>query len=117
MVEVVAVCRIGDGGIFFFRREDIPKIRALKQKIYEETSRSIQNATGLLDDVGVILCDKDILIDDLNVNFKVHCDIGHYGKTNQLISEIVAWVHSAGFDCAIKPDSYTSSGVANMLSK
>ena len=117
MVEAITVHRVGHGGIFFYRTEYLQKITSLKQKIYEETSRSIQNATGLLDDVGVILCDKDILIDDLNVNFKVHCDIGHYGKTNQLISEIVAWVHSAGFDCAIKPDSYTSSGVANMLSK
>lgn len=35
----------------------------------------------------------------------------------QLISKIVAWVHSAGFDCAIKPDSYTASGIANKFSK
>ncbi len=117
MVEVIAVHRVGHGGIFFYRTEYLQKITSLKQKIYEETSRSIENATGLLDGVGLILCDKDILIDDLNVNFQVHCDIGYYGKTNQLISEIVAWVHSVGFDCAIKPDSYTASGIANKFSK
>ena len=49
MAEVICICRIGDGSIFFFRREDIPKIRVLKEKIVEETSRSIENATGFID--------------------------------------------------------------------
>ena len=118
MVEVVAVHRVGHGGIFFYRTEYLQKITSLKQKIYKETSRSIENATGLVDGIGDILIDEhEVLIDDLDINFSVHCDIGHYGKTNQLISEIVAWVHSAGFDVAIKPDSYTASGIANKFSK
>ena len=118
IVEVIAVHRIGDGGIFFYRTEYLEKITSLKRKIYEETSRSIVNATGLIDNVGDCLIDKhNVHIDDLNVNFSIHCDIGHYGKTNQLITEITAWVHSAGFDVAIKPDSYTASGIANKFSK
>ena len=121
MVEVICICRIGDGGIFFFRREDIPKIRVLKEKIVEETNRSIENATGFIDALQEELLedniDLDIMFDEDRLAFAVHADIGYYGKTKELISEIVAWVHSAGFDCAIKPDSYTASGIANKFSK
>ena len=117
MVEVIAVCRIGDGGIFFFRREDIPKIKVLKEKIIEETARSIENATGLLDGIQLNLIDKDIDVEDLNLHFQIHCDIGKKGKTKTLIKEITAWVEASGFEVAIKPNSYTASGIANKISK
>ena len=121
MVEVVAVCRIGDGGIFFFRREDIPKIRVLKEKIVEETNRSIENATGFIDALQEELLedniDLDIMFDEDRLAFAVHADIGSRGKTKELIKEICAWIEASGFEARIKPDSYAASGVANMLSK
>jgi len=117
MVEVIAIHRVGDGGIFFYRTEYIRKIKVLKEKIVEETSRSLENATGLVDNIGVKLIDYDIDIDKLDIHFQIHCDIGKYGKTSQLISEITSWVEAAGYEAVIKPDSYAASGVANMLSK
>jgi predicted RNase H-related nuclease YkuK (DUF458 family) len=117
MVEVIAVHRGSQGGIFFYRTDYIQKITSLKVKILEETSRSLENAEGLLDGVGFALLEKDIDIDKLNIDFKIHCDVGYQGKTSALISEIVAWVHSCGYECAIKPESYTASGIANKFSK
>lgn len=121
MVEVIAICRIGDGGIFFFRREDIPKIKALKEKIIEETNRSIENATGFIDALQEELLedniDLDIMFDENRLAFAVHADIGRRGKTKELIKEICAWIEASGFEARIKPDSYAASGVANMLSK
>ena len=121
MVEVIAICRIGDGGIFFFRREDIPKIKALKEKIIEETNRSLENATGFIDALQEELLeddiDLDIMFDEDRLTFAVHADIGHRGKTKELIKEICAWIEASGFEARIKPDSYAASGVANMLSK
>ena len=64
MVEVIAVHRIGDGGIFFYRKQDIPKIRVLKTKIQEETSRSIENATGFVDALAYALIDYDLDLDE-----------------------------------------------------
>lgn len=116
-VEVIAVHRIGDGGIFFYHIEHEQKIRVLKDKIIAETARSIENATGLLDEISLILIDKDIDINDLSVHFQIHCDIGHYGKTSSLITEITSWVSSMGYEAVIKPDSYTASGIANKFSK
>lgn len=117
MVEVIALHRIGHGGIFFYRVDYVRKIKSLKEKIVEETSRSLENASGLLDDVQLQLLEEGIDIDDLNIHFIIHCDIGHEGKTQALIKEIVSWVHSAGYECQIKPDSYAASGIANKISK
>jgi hypothetical protein len=121
MVEVIAVCRIGDGGIFFFRREDIPKIKVLKEKIIEETNRSIVNAMGFIDALQEELLedniDLDIMFDENRLSFAVHADIGRRGKTKELIKEICGWIEASGFEARIKPDSYAASGVANMLSK
>lgn len=117
IVTVIAVHRVGDGGIFFYRTEYINKIRILKEKIIEETARSIENATGLLDGIQLNLIDKDIDVEDLNLHFQIHCDIGKKGKTKTLIKEITAWVEASGFEVAIKPNSYTASGIANKISK
>ena len=117
MVEVIAVRRIGKGGIFFYHIETVKIIKALRDKIVDETNRSLENAKGLLDEVQLLLIDKDVDIDKLNINFVIHCDIGYQGRTQELITEIVSWVHSMGYECQIKPDSYTASGIANKFSK
>lgn len=121
MVEVIAVCRVGDGGIFFYRREDIPKIKVLKEKIIEETNRSIENATGFIDKLQEELLEDNIDLDEMfleeRLAFAVHADIGKRGKTKELIKEICSWIEASGFEARIKPDSYAASGVANMLSK
>ena len=117
LVEVITVHRVGDGGIFFYYTENVNKIRSLKEKIVEETSRSLENANGLLDNIQLNLIDNDIDIENLNIHFQIHCDIGHQGKTQTLITEIISWVNSMGYECAIKPESYAASGVANKFSK
>lgn len=117
IAEVIAVHRVGYGGIFFYYTEHVRKILSLKEKIVEETSRSLANAEGLLDGVQFCLLENDIDIDNIDIHFVIHCDIGHEGKTKALIKEIVSWVHSCGYECMIKPDSYAASGIANKISK
>ena len=117
MVEIIAVHRKGLGGIFFHNTDFIPRIRNLKQKINEETSRSLTVANELLDAIEFPLLGEGYLLEDLNVTFQIHCDIGKYGKTNELIKEIVSWVTSQGYICMIKPDSYVASGIADKYSK
>ena len=121
MVEVVAVCRVGSGGIFFVHIEVMDKISDLRQKIYEETSRSLENAHGLLDEIylQIVESDEDFDLEKLNIHFVVHCDIGRSrkSKTRILVQEIMGWVEAEGFECVIKPDSYTASGIANKFSK
>lgn len=117
MVEVVALHRVGDGGIFFYRVEHLNRIENLKQKITIETSKSLMLADGLVDDLEKSLSESGIDINKLTLKFQIHCDIGHYGKTKALINEITKWVTSCGYDCEIKPNSYCASGIANKFSK
>ena len=121
MVEVIAVHRIGDGGIFFYVESYIDRINVLKQKIYEETRRSLENAMGFVDALAYELIDYDIDLQEMfnrkQISFGVHADIGHAGKTSELISEIKGWIESLKLDVVIKPDSYAASGIANKISK
>jgi len=117
MVEVVAVHKKGRGGTYFYNIEYIHRITNLKQKINEETSRSLMIANELLEALEDYLLENGILLDDLNVSFQIHCDIGKTGKTNILIKEITSWITSQGYVCLIKPDSYAASSVANKYSK
>ena len=117
MVEVVAIHKKGYGGTYFYNIEFIPRITNLRQKINEETSRSLTVANSILEPLEECLFAQGKLLDDLNVSFQIHCDIGQVGKTNTLIKEITSWVTSQGYICLIKPDSYAASGIANKYSK
>lgn len=117
MVEVIAIHRKGRGGMFFYNTEHIRRISNLRQKINEETMRSLNLANGIVDQLEEILFDNEVLIDDLDISFQIHCDIGNYGKTNMLIKEITSWVQSYGYSCCIKPYSYAASDIADRYSK
>ena len=117
MVEVIAVHRKGRGGTYFYNIEFVRRITNLKQKINEETSRSLIVANDLLDCLQEMFLENDMLMEDLGVSFQIHCDIGRAGKTSVLIKEIVSWVTSQGYVCLIKPDSYAASDIADKYSK
>ena len=100
MVEVIAVHRVGNGGIFFYR-----------------TQRSLELASEFFDEFHESLSLLGHDLDHLSIKCQIHCDVGHNGNTKAMIQEIVGWVRSLGYECAIKPDSYAASGIANKYSK
>lgn len=55
----------------------------------------------------------------LNTEFSIHIDAGYseYGKTKELIPELIGWVTSMGFEAKVKPESYVASGIADKISK
>ena len=108
VVLVVAVWKVGRGGIFFYDIRKVKKISNIRQRIFYETSISLEMARKLsegLKDVGMH-CDID-----------VHVDAGSEGPTSKMIPEIVGWVKACGFDCKVKPDSYAASSIADRYSK
>ena len=117
MVVVIAIHRKGRGGIYFYNIEYMSLISNLKQKINTETSRSLDIANTLLSTIELSLFEKGYFMEDLNVSFQIHCDIGKVGKTSELIKEIVSWVTGQGYVCLIKPDSYAASDIADKYSK
>ena len=117
MVEVIALHRVGSGGIFFYRVNYVRRIDNLRQKIQEETQRSLSVADGLFSEIETQLNHFGVDINKMDIHFQIHCDVGYNGSTKALIQEIVGWVQAMGYDCAIKPNSYAASGIANKYSK
>ncbi|WP_353892708.1 ribonuclease H-like YkuK family protein [Proteinivorax hydrogeniformans] len=107
-VIVIALRRIGKGGIFFYDIKRVKKITNIKKKIYYETSLSLDVAQKLM---------KYLDVNNLPYSLSIHVDIGKNGPTSEMIPEIVGWVRGCGFDCEIKPEATTASAIANKYSK
>jgi len=95
MVSAIILHKIHRGCIFFTEKNVIHRSHiSLREKMYNETSKSIEIATKFKD---VILSDADIPVDMV-----IHLDIGKMGKTSVLIKELVGYVESCGFEACIK---------------
>lgn len=117
IVEVVSVHRGTKGGIFFYAIQRHRKIGNIREKIVTETACSLELAERLfacLDDSAEQL---DFSIDECDVSYQIHCDVGNNGRTSEIIPEIVGWVESCGYECRIKPESFAASSIADRFSK
>lgn len=108
----IVVHRVGKGGIFFCKRFNHKMIANLREKLYAETSLSINTTEILLDKL--FEYDEDI---DKKIRLSIHLDIGESGPTKDLIKELEGWVAALGYDYAIKPDAYAASTIADKYSK
>lgn len=125
MVNVIAVRRVGKGGIFFYNILRMDKITNLKDKLYTETSLSLSLANSLIDALAKIIGRDVISIEDSgelkiaghSVSFGIHVDAGYNGPTKAVISEITSWVNACGYGVAVKPESFVASSIADKYSK
>jgi len=116
VVSVIAMRCVGHGGIYFYEIERIEKIVDVKFKLNFETNLSLTLANKIID----IITENEKYSDlYLNMNFAIHVDAGNNpkGKTKELIPGIIGWIRACGYDCVIKPDSYTASSIADRISK
>jgi len=104
-VTAIVVHRLGSGGIYFWKRIVEAKNLVLRSRIYQEASLSLSTAEEfcrVFKNDGITKYDVEI-----------HVDIGKFGKTREMIAEIVGMVRSSGFMVKTKPDSYGASKVAD----
>ena len=113
MVTVVAVHRIGHCGKYFYEISKYDKIKDIRKKLYTETQLSLDMAERLFEEFHQI----DFDYSAANISFCIHIDAGFNGPSSQVISEIVGYVHSMGYDCEVKPDSPIASCIADRISK
>ena len=115
IVSVIAVTCEGHGGIFFYEISHIKRISDVRAKLTEETARSLDIMSKLVD-----VLEKDEYRElRENSSLAIHVDAGwsDKGKTKELIPMLVGWIKACGYDCKVKPDSFTSSCIADKLSK
>ena len=116
MVTVIVIYAEGKGGISFNYVEELPFIHSVREKLEQETGRSLITATSLID----ILENNDKYSSLYsNCPISIHVDAGNSqrGKTKDFIKFVTGWVTATGFNCIIKPDSYAASSVADKISK
>lgn len=104
-VSALVVHRIGNGGIYFWRRELFEKTVSLKERMYREALMSLQVSEGFVE----LLQHNGIS----RFNIQIHIDIGKNGETRDLIQELTGMIRSNGYDVKIKPDSFGASKVAD----
>ncbi|GAB6159200.1 ribonuclease H-like YkuK family protein [Desulfotomaculum varum] len=108
-VTAVIVHRKGKGARFYYRKNIQRKIKSLRQKIFYETSMSLEmgaKITSFLAQGGAA-----------GIHVEIHIDVGHHGETKDLIREVVGMVTGSGFEAKIKPDSFAASSVADRYTK
>lgn len=104
-VTAIVVHRKGRGGIYFWKRIVHHKPYVLRQRMYEEATMSL----AMAEDV-VALLHKDGIT---KYDVEIHVDIGAFGPTRDMISEIIGMIRGSGFAVKMKPESYAASKVAD----
>jgi hypothetical protein len=77
----------------------------LRQRMYEEAMMSLDMAETVL-----ALLHKDGIT---KYNVEIHVDIGTFGDTREMITEIVGMIRGSGYIVKTKPESYAASKVAD----
>ena len=108
-VTAVVIHRVGHGGRYFYNKQRHRKIKSMRQRIYYETSLSLE--------VAALLCER--LADNgcSHLPLEIHLDVGTNGASKEIIKEVVGMVTGSGFAAVTKPDSYGAMKVADRHSK
>ncbi|OGG14532.1 hypothetical protein A2773_05580 [Candidatus Gottesmanbacteria bacterium RIFCSPHIGHO2_01_FULL_39_10] len=104
-ITAFVVHRIGNGGIYFWRRKEDTKPYVLRTRIYEEATLSLSAADEFIE-----IFKKDGIG---RYDLEIHVDIGNKGETREMITEIVGMIKGSGFAVKTKPESYAASKVAD----
>lgn len=105
LVTAAVLLRVGNGGVYFWRRERFERLHTLRLRMYQEALASIETARLF---VGHPEC-----LELLSADIEIHVDIGHRGPTRDMIREIVGMVKANGFPVFTKPDAVAASKVAD----
>ncbi len=108
-IIAIVIHRIGHGGKYFYKKIHHRKIANLRQRIFHETSLSIEMA-GMLRE-----CLSQNGFTKLPV--EIHLDVGENGDTKEIIKEVIGMVTGSGYAAVTKPDAYGASKVADRHSK
>ena len=105
-VTAIVVHRIGKGARYYWRKEKKDKIPVLRDKIYTETTMSLNTA----EEIVPMLREN---ISATKYDFEIHIDVGSLGPTRSMIKEVVGMVNGSGYKARTKPESWGASSVAD----
>ncbi len=104
-VTALILHRVGQGGIYFWHKTNGIATFNLRQRILQEAVFSLEFAEKLTQKLAAIG-----LLED---NFEIHVDIGRFGPTREMISEVTGMIRGSGFEVKIKPAAFGAAKVAD----
>ena len=108
-ITAIVVHRIGKGAQYYYRENRTPRMRSLKQRIFQEAVDTHHYREWVHDNLDDLIIELDIIVEP-------HIDIGYNGETKKFITEIIAMFR--GHEPAIiKPYSLAASCVADKHTK
>jgi predicted RNase H-related nuclease YkuK (DUF458 family) len=112
LVSVIAVHRVGNGGRYFWFRQNKTGIKTLRQKIYAEVQASLELASLFLPAFRGHLKTAETQ-GEWPFDFHIHVDVGTKGETRDLIHEVTGMVTAYGYDVLVKPESAAATTLAD----
>lgn len=112
-VTSLVIRRVGNGGVFFYTKLREDKTYTLRERIWKEAMLSITFAQEIRGSLKEML-EEEMFWNEQIVFKHIHLDIGHNGKTRDLIDGVTGMVKGFGFVPVIKPFSYGASKVADL---
>lgn len=104
---VVVCLRVGKGGKFWVSHSTVTENIGITARLIKEVGKLVE-VVLLFQEYGIeALVDRD--------NFEVHLDIGHNGRSREVITQCVGWMEGLGLNYKIKPDAWAASNVADHL--
>mgnify|MGYP001559615109 FL=1 len=104
-VTAIVVHRIGNGGRFFWNRNELHKLYTMRDRIMQEVIVSIEIAKSVLSYLRQF--------DAPQYDLEVHVDVGTNGTSSKMIQEVVGMVRANNLEAKTKPESYAASSVAD----
>jgi len=105
-VTAVIVHRQGKGARYFWRKLRQARRPVLRDKIYSETSISLETAEKMVPELRKA-------VSPAKYDLEIHIDVGSLGPTRDMIKEVVGWVNGNGYTAKTKPESWGASTVAD----
>lgn len=108
-ISAIIIHKIGRGGRYFYKKIRHRKLKNLRQRIFYETSLSLETAAMM----------KAKLSENgyAKLPVEIHLDVGENGDTKDIVREVVGMVTGSGYAAVTKPDAYGASKVADRHSK
>ncbi|OGM75474.1 hypothetical protein A2382_00385 [Candidatus Woesebacteria bacterium RIFOXYB1_FULL_38_16] len=104
-VTAIVIHRKGRGARYFWRKEKASP-PTLRDKIYMETTRSLDTARELVPSLRKA-------VSPAKYDLEIHIDVGSLGPTREMIKEVVGMVTGSGYVAKTKPESWAASSVAD----
>lgn len=105
IVSAIVLHRVGNGGIYYWRRKLSTKIHTLRDRMYAEALASIALAQHL-----ETIPELQSL---LKHHIEIHVDVGQVGPTRDMIKELIGMIIAHGYQARTKPESFAASKVAD----